>query len=302
MDPPHRENPASRPSGRAVGARPARLRRMHHRGPAERHGLAKTTIYRLWPTKLPLIADALGTLNEQPQPQPATGTPRQIEQLLEHLPSAFSDSTSSACIPALIEAAEHHPEVAEFVHRYSGNRPDPLAPARQLAIQVLGPPSSALPLSAPVSGQPPLAATGQILRRRLADAQTYWLATTAPDGRPHVRPVLGAWVGGSLHTTSSPTARKARNLALNDRCSFSVSADAVDVVLEGTAEKVVDSAHCNASPMRTPRSTGGRRPSRMVHSTRRTALRPPVRRPTRCTRSRRAQRSHQDSLEACPGQ
>ncbi len=80
-------------------------------------------------------------------------------------------------------------------------------------------------------------------RRRLADAQTYWLATKAPDGRPHVRPVLGVWLGGLLHTTSSPTARKARNLVLNDRCSFSVSADAVDVVLEGTAEKVVDSAH-----------------------------------------------------------
>ncbi len=79
--------------------------------------------------------------------------------------------------------------------------------------------------------------------RRLAGTQTYWLATTTPEGRPHVRPVLGVWVDGALHTTSSPAARKARNLAEDDRCSFSLSADAVDVVLEGRAAKVVDTDH-----------------------------------------------------------
>lgn len=80
-------------------------------------------------------------------------------------------------------------------------------------------------------------------RRRLADAQVYWLATTAADGRPHVRPVLGVWVDDSLHTTTSPAARKARNLAVNDHCSFSVSADGVDTVLEGTAARVVEADH-----------------------------------------------------------
>jgi nitroimidazol reductase NimA-like FMN-containing flavoprotein (pyridoxamine 5'-phosphate oxidase superfamily) len=79
--------------------------------------------------------------------------------------------------------------------------------------------------------------------RRLAGARTYWLATTGPGPRPHVRPVLAVWVDGALHTTSSPAARKARNLAGNDRCSFSVSADSVDVVLEGTAAKVTDTGH-----------------------------------------------------------
>ena len=80
-------------------------------------------------------------------------------------------------------------------------------------------------------------------RRRLAGAQTYWMATTTPDGAPHVRPVLGVWVDGALHTTSSPRARKARNLAEDGRCSFSVSEDNVDVVLEGTARRVDDPAH-----------------------------------------------------------
>jgi Pyridoxamine 5'-phosphate oxidase len=36
-------------------------------------------------------------------------------------------------------------------------------------------------------------------RRRLAEADTYWLATVRPDGRPHVVPVLAVWLDGTLH-------------------------------------------------------------------------------------------------------
>jgi nitroimidazol reductase NimA-like FMN-containing flavoprotein (pyridoxamine 5'-phosphate oxidase superfamily) len=79
-------------------------------------------------------------------------------------------------------------------------------------------------------------------QRRLAGAQTYWLATTGPSG-PHVRPVLAVWADDALHTTSSPAARKARNLAADERCSFSITADSVDVVLQGRATKVVDADH-----------------------------------------------------------
>jgi nitroimidazol reductase NimA-like FMN-containing flavoprotein (pyridoxamine 5'-phosphate oxidase superfamily) len=80
-------------------------------------------------------------------------------------------------------------------------------------------------------------------RRRLAESQVYWLATTTPEGRPHVRPVLGVWIRGGWHTSSSPGARKARNLTTDDRCSVSLSVDDVDIVLEGTATKVVDPSH-----------------------------------------------------------
>jgi AcrR family transcriptional regulator len=90
---------------------------------AEAARVAKSTIYRHWPTRLELIADALETLNEQPRRPLAPGSAREtIEQLIEHLAAAFTDSTLSACIPALIEAAEHHPEVAEFLHGYSAAR------------------------------------------------------------------------------------------------------------------------------------------------------------------------------------
>lgn len=86
-------------------------------------GVSKSTIYRHWPTKLELIADSLDTLNRQPRPDiDAEHVRGQIHQLLEHLADAFTDSLISACIPALVEAAEHQPEVAEFLHTYSARR------------------------------------------------------------------------------------------------------------------------------------------------------------------------------------
>lgn len=77
-------------------------------------------------------------------------------------------------------------------------------------------------------------------QRRLAGAMTYWSATTVPGGRPHVRPVFAVWVDGSLFTTSGAGARKARNVASEDRCSFSLADDHVDLVLEGRARPVTD--------------------------------------------------------------
>jgi len=79
-------------------------------------------------------------------------------------------------------------------------------------------------------------------RKRLNDARYYWLGTVHPSGRAHVRPVLAVWVGGALYTTSSPQARKGRNLDRDGRCSVAVTADDMHLVLEGLASKVVDAA------------------------------------------------------------
>ena len=94
--------------------------------------------------------------------------------------------------------------------------------------------------------------------RRLAGAMTYWSVTTVPGGRPHVRPVFAVWVDGSLFTTSGPAARKARNLATEARCSFSLADDHVDLVLEGRARPVTDPARLQRSLAPTTTSTGGR--------------------------------------------
>jgi hypothetical protein len=69
---------------------------------------------------------------------------------------------------------------------------------------------------------------------RLFDAErSYWVATTSDDGRPHVRPVLGVWVDGGICSTTSPAARKGRNLASRPSAAISARALAMDVVIEG---------------------------------------------------------------------
>ncbi|HZU14098.1 MAG TPA: pyridoxamine 5'-phosphate oxidase family protein [Chloroflexota bacterium] len=71
---------------------------------------------------------------------------------------------------------------------------------------------------------------------RLEAARNYWLATTRPDGRPHVTPVWGVWVDGALYFDGLPTTHWARNLAANPALAVHLD-DAEDVViLEGSAE------------------------------------------------------------------
>ena len=70
----------------------------------------------------------------------------------------------------------------------------------------------------------------------------FFLGTTGPDGRPHAAGVGAVWCAGALYFTSGPATRKARNLAANPACTVSARLDGVDLVLEGTVERVVDPA------------------------------------------------------------
>ena len=124
---------------------------------AEASGVAKSTVYRYWPTKLSLLRDALEGLNRQPDVQVEAGPARaRIERLLEHLAAALSDSVLSACIPALVEAAERHPEAAEFLHQYSDRRRAALTAVLRQGIDAgelpahLDPELAALALSGPI--------------------------------------------------------------------------------------------------------------------------------------------------------
>lgn len=69
---------------------------------------------------------------------------------------------------------------------------------------------------------------------------TYWLATTRPDGRPHVAGVGALWEDGKLYFVSGSGTRKSRNLSSNPRCVVSVSLPGLDLVIEGTARRVTD--------------------------------------------------------------
>jgi hypothetical protein len=70
----------------------------------------------------------------------------------------------------------------------------------------------------------------------------YWLATTRPDGRPHLAGVGAQWVEGRLYFVSGAGTRKSRNLATNPNCSVSIALPDLDLVIEGTATRVIDEA------------------------------------------------------------
>ena len=90
---------------------------------AARARVAKSTIYRHWPDKLSLIADAFETFHEQMVPSIDDSPPRErVERLIRHVAEIVVDSTFSRCIPALIEGAERDPRVREFHQRYSAER------------------------------------------------------------------------------------------------------------------------------------------------------------------------------------
>src|ERR1700732_2986897 len=61
---------------------------------ASRAGVGKSTIYRHWPDKLALIADAFETFHEQMVPGIETGTARdRVERLVRHVAEVVVDST-----------------------------------------------------------------------------------------------------------------------------------------------------------------------------------------------------------------
>jgi AcrR family transcriptional regulator len=133
---------------------------------AARAGVGKSTIYRHWPDKLELIADAFETFHEQMVPDLGIVSVREsVVLLLRHVAEVVVDSTFSRCIPALIEGAERDPRVREFHHRYSAER-------RQALIDLIAVGIDAGEVSPEVD--PELATTallGAIFYRRLMTAR-----------------------------------------------------------------------------------------------------------------------------------
>jgi AcrR family transcriptional regulator len=91
-------------------------------GVAARAGVGKSTIYRHWAGKLPLVEDAFRTLKAQAV-IPESGTIRErITAFLQEMAELVEASTYSACMPALIEAAERDPQVRAFHCSISAER------------------------------------------------------------------------------------------------------------------------------------------------------------------------------------
>jgi len=155
---------------------------------AARAGVGKSTIYRHWPDKLALIADAFETFHEQMVPDLGDLPVREtVALLIQHVAEVVADSIFSGCIPALIEGAERDARVREFHHRYSTERRRALVDLIKRGIRVGE-------LSADID--PELATTtllGAIFYRRLMTAEPF----DPDDARELVDLVLRPPAGGS---------------------------------------------------------------------------------------------------------
>jgi uncharacterized pyridoxamine 5'-phosphate oxidase family protein len=73
---------------------------------------------------------------------------------------------------------------------------------------------------------------------RLRKSRQYWIATTRPDGAPHVMVIWGLWLEDGFYFSTGKTSRKAKNLALNPRCVICSDNSAEAVIVEGMVETV----------------------------------------------------------------
>jgi hypothetical protein len=77
---------------------------------------------------------------------------------------------------------------------------------------------------------------------RLTRSRIYLVATTQPDGAPHLMPVWGVWLNEGFSFSTGGQSRKARNLAGDQRCVVTPDDGREAVVVEGLAQRVTDPA------------------------------------------------------------
>ena len=78
---------------------------------------------------------------------------------------------------------------------------------------------------------------------RLRPSRSYWLATTALDGSPHVTPVWAVVVEDVLFVYSERSTVKARNIAHDDRVSVNLPDGEDVVIVQGRFVDLGQTAH-----------------------------------------------------------
>lgn len=71
---------------------------------------------------------------------------------------------------------------------------------------------------------------------RLQESSHYWMATTRPDGKPHVVPRWGVWMDGRLWYDGAPATIHVRNLTENQSCVLHLEDGRQAVIVEGQSE------------------------------------------------------------------
>jgi uncharacterized pyridoxamine 5'-phosphate oxidase family protein len=92
---------------------------------------------------------------------------------------------------------------------------------------------------------PSATATGwEGTRKALETAELFWLTTVRADGRPHVTPVVAAWVEDAIWFATGGGEQKFANLRANPNVVLTTGCNrwdqGLDVVVEGEAVQVTD--------------------------------------------------------------
>jgi len=102
---------------------------------SRRSGVAKTTIYRHWPTRTDLLRDACSTLST-PLATPDTGSfQSDVAALMANLADILRSAKWTSVLPSIIDAAERDPDVADLYSKLQRGYSSPFETAIKRALQ-----------------------------------------------------------------------------------------------------------------------------------------------------------------------
>ncbi|HEV8194237.1 MAG TPA: pyridoxamine 5'-phosphate oxidase family protein [Ktedonobacterales bacterium] len=134
-------------------------------------------------------------------------------------------------------------------HGHDQERAAPLAAARETGSQAPHEPTARPAIAPPDYGFPREAAgflPWPFALELLEQTRIYWLATTYPDGRPHLAPLWGVWVEGVFYFDGGSSTRWARNLAANPAAAMHLERGQAVVIVDGRADYVQLDARLSA--------------------------------------------------------
>jgi AcrR family transcriptional regulator len=100
---------------------------------ARRSGVAKTTIYRHWPTREALVVDTCSRLSAEQQIPDTGSLEADLMAILTNIAHLLQTANWSAVLPSIIDSAERDPEFAELVSQIQRGHATPLREALQRA-------------------------------------------------------------------------------------------------------------------------------------------------------------------------
>jgi AcrR family transcriptional regulator len=93
---------------------------------SRRSGVAKTTIYRHWPTREALVVDACSRISAE-QEVPDTGSLEgDVIAILSNLAHLLSTARWASVLPSIVDVAERDPEFADIHRRIQHGHAEPL--------------------------------------------------------------------------------------------------------------------------------------------------------------------------------